>query len=1207
MTSEFDVFGCPLDGTNLIEASAGTGKTWNICGLYLRLLLERDLDVRQLLVVTFTNAATAELRERIRARIVDTLNQLADAPAPAADAFVTQLITSVAARTGLPRETLRQRLDLALQTFDEAAIFTIHGFCQRALADAPFAARLPLTLELLADDGDAIDEAVRDFWRRHVAGDTLTPELAAWLLQKKDSPERWARLLRRRLAKPLARIEWPEDIDVAEEPPTAALVAAHAAARELWRTQRTEIVALLAGSDALKANSYSPDAMRQGACDWDAFFRCGDALAPLDRKSKLWLYCAETIALRTKKDKTAPAHAFFDTAETFVSLRQQTDGLLERARLRLLRRLFDEAGTALRAKKREQRVVSFDDMLFNVYERLHAEDCPWLAESLQIRFPAALIDEFQDTDPLQFAVFERIYGGSEAPLFFVGDPKQAIYRFRHADLHTYLKAKQQARARYTLAENQRSSAGLIGALNALFAANPRAFMLDALDYIEVGVGAKPRPAFADRSAPHADLQLWLLPNAGQPLSRADAKTAAARATAAEIARLLAAAAAGAVTLDGRPLRSGDIAVLVRSRADGALVRQALTALNIGCVELAQTSIYRSGDAEDVARVLKAILEPNRERLLRAALATELLGFDAADIEAIGNDEARWLERVLRFAAYRETWRTRGIGVMFRQLLNAEDVAARMLARADGERRLTNLLHLAECLQQAAETHRAPDALLAWLESRRRDSGSDESAQLRLESDRNLVQIVTIHKSKGLEYPLVFCPFLWDGFLPPGRGDEGREYHDDAGNAVIDLRGDALGSEGIDEIKRAMRLEEAAEMLRLIYVALTRAVHRCYLVAGCYVNKRSMSESTRSLLNWLVAGAGEAPPAWFDAKLAPEAIEAAWTRLAAGSSTHIALAPLPTAAGVPLAAARPAPESLAALPPPATIPEGWRLGSYSSLSFNATHENAASDHDARSAARAAASAPPGVPADDVLRFPRGPAAGDCVHAVMERIDFTDAARWPAAIEQALRAFPQRAAGGEAALPKMLASLLADVMRTPLADGIRLDALPRARRLVELEFALPVGRLAADALNALLTDCGYAVPRLGFGALTGYLKGFLDLVFEHDGRWYLLDWKSNHLGWTPQDYVGEAIAEAMREHGYHLQYLLYAVALDRYLRRRLAGYDYATHFGGVLYLFVRGVRPDWKQADGSPSGVYFHRPEFTAIRRLDALLGGTTEAP
>jgi exodeoxyribonuclease V beta subunit len=180
-------------------------------------------------------------------------------------------------------------------------------------------------------------------------------------------------------------------------------------------------------------------------------------------------------------------------------------------------------------------------------------------------------------------------------------------------------------------------------------------------------------------------------------------------------------------------------------------------------------------------------------------------------------------------------------------------------------------------------------------------------------------------------------------------------------------------------------------------------------------------------------------------------------------------------------------------------------------------------------------------------------------------------------------------------------------TTLADGIRLDSVARARRLVELEFALPVGRLTADALNALLADCGYAAPRLGFGALSGYLKGFIDLVFEHDGRWYLLDWKSNHLGWTPQDYGGEAIGEAMREHGYHLQYLLYAVALDRYLRRRLAGYDYATHFGGVLYLFVRGVRPDWRQADGQPAGVYFHRPAPATIRRLDALLGRTMEAP
>ncbi len=1203
MSAEFDVFGCELEGTNLIEASAGTGKTWNICGLYLRLLLERELDVRELLVVTFTNAATAELRERIRTRIVETLAWLGGTAAGGGDPFVAQLVDAIERRGTLDRDTMRRRLDLALERFDEAAIFTIHGFCQRALADAPFAARLPLTLELLPDDGDALAEAVRDFWRHHVASDALTSELAAYLVQKKDSPERWAALLKRRLAKPLAHTRWPEDLDEADELPGAELSAAYIAARELWHAQPEEVLAVLLATEALNRTSYSEEAIRQGAREWDAFFRCGDALAPLDRKSKAWLYSAGNIALRLKKNQTAPMHAFFDAAETFVALRVRIDRALERARLRLLQRLLDEAGAALRARKREQRVVSFDDMLYNLWERLHGGDCPWLAPAVRQRFPAALIDEFQDTDPLQFAIFRAVYGGSEAPLFYVGDPKQAIYRFRHADLHTYLRAKREARATYSLAENQRSSAGLIAALNTLFAANARAFMLADLGYVRVGVGAKPRKVFADRSAPRADLQLWTLPNAGRPLNRSDAKAAAAQATAAEISRLLAAAAAGEVALDGRPLRSGDIAVLVRSRADGARVRDALAALNIGSVELAQTSLWRTSDAEEVARVLAAILEPNRERLLRAALATELLGVDAAGIDALAQDEARWMDHVLRFAAHRDTWRTRGVGVMLRRLLDAEGVPARMLARPDGERRLTNLLHLAECLHQAAETHRAPDALLAWLEARRREGVADETSQLRLESDRNLVQIVTIHKSKGLEYPVVFCPFLWDGHMTAGARGEGLEYHDAQGDAVLDLRGEAVEADEIAAIKQSLRLEDSAEMLRLVYVALTRAVHRCYLVAGCYEKSRALTESTRSLLNWLVAGNGREPAAWFDAKLGPEEIEAAWTRLA-DACAHVGIAPLPTEPGVPLAAERPAPGSLAALPPPAAIPEGWRIGSYSSLSYGAAHENAASDHDARTA-RTPASAPPNLPPDDILRFPRGPAAGDCIHAVMERVDFADAAGWPAAIGHALRAFPQRAPSDAAArLPKMLANLLGDLVQTELAPGLRLAAVPSARRLTELEFSLPVGRLADHDVNALLRDHGYAAPRLGFGALEGYLKGFIDLVFEHDGRWYLLDWKSNHLGFEPRNYARDALAEAMREHGYHLQYLLYAVALERYLKRRLPGYDPATHFGGVLYLFVRGVRPDWRQDDGTPTGVFFHRPDAGTIRRLDDLLG---EAP
>ena len=652
-------------------------------------------------------------------------------------------------------------------------------------------------------------------------------------------------------------------------------------------------------------------------------------------------------------------------------------------------------------------------------------------------------------------------------------------------------------------------------------------------------------------------------------------------------------------------------MLVRTHAQGSEVKRELAALEIGSVEMSQASVFQTPDAEEVERVLIAINRPSRDALLRGALATEMMGCDAARVAEISADEAELMGYLQRFADYRDLWLRQGVGVMYRKFLTDEKVSARMLRRDDGERRLTNLLHLGEQIHQAAATHESPDALLRWLATKRRDGAADEVAQLRLESDRNLVQIVTIHKAKGLEFAIVFCPFLWDGNTKfGGPKPEGREYHDADGAAVIDFRTrDEIG-DGKKEIDDAIRLEEAAESLRLIYVALTRAVHRCYVIAGTYTSmsfgRPTTAESTKSLLNWLVAGGNETPQNWLDGKRSPADIAAAWQALAGRLSPYLALAPLPDQRGTPVALARLEPETLAALPPPKTIAPAWRFSSFSGLASDAKSEAAANDHDARIAdvAKSIGAAPPDIAPDDILRFPRGTSAGECLHAIFERIDFTAPAGWNDAIARGLSAHPQfvpgvRAAEQSALLASMAARMLNDVTRTRLPDGIVLGAVPVARRLTELEFSLPLPRLSAHALNAALGSLGYDVPRLAFRDLEGYLKGYIDLVFEHGGRYYVLDWKSNHLGYAPSDYGPAALQAAMAEHSYHLQYLLYSLAVDRYLRHRVPGYRHDTHFGGVLYLFVRGVRPDWLNADGTPTGVFHHRPTAATLARLDAL--------
>jgi exodeoxyribonuclease V beta subunit len=1230
-----DVFGCELAGIRQIEASAGTGKTWNICGLYLRLLLERRLEVQRILVVTFTNAATAELRERIRQRIVDTLAWLRaerdGEPRAGGDDFVERLVRSARTHHGLRTDDMVARLQVALATFDEASIFTIHGFCQRALADTPFSAQMPLALELVRDDADWVAQAANDFWRRRIAADDLDAGLAGHLVASKDSPAGFAALLKRHLSKPLARTAWPEDLDAARPIAAEALAAAHTEARDLWRAQREEIRdLLLAALDSLDGRSYKAETLAVAFADWDAVLREADGVAALAVVTqKLELLGSERVFKTQKARKGVAGHAFFELAQRLVDLRTQAVQALAYGRLALLKALLEEGALAQREAKRRQRVIAFDDMLYNLHDRLVRGDAPGLAGELKKRFPAALIDEFQDTDPLQFSIFKTIYTAatddtlSDAPLFFVGDPKQAIYSFRNADLHTYLAAGDHAVAHYSLGENQRSSEPLIRALNLLFTANPRAFMMEALPYREVAFGSKPRQPLVDTSAPRAPLQVWTLPLAddGEPMFQRDAIDAVVDATAAEIARLLDAARRGEVRLgkatDERALAAGDIAVLVRSNAQGSRIRQALTARGVGSVELSQASVFRSSDAEELDRVLTAILEPARERSLKAALSTELMGADAADIVALSGDESALLAAVQRFAGWRELWVQRGVGFMLREWLAADGVAGRLLARRDGERRLTNLLHLVECLHEAGERHAAPDTLLRWFRSQRVSPDADDATQLRLESDRNLVQIVTIHKSKGLEYPVVFCPFLWSG-ARAGRGDglTGVAYHDGT-DAVIDYGHEFRSEAQQKAIRRQLKLDESAESLRLVYVALTRAVHRCVIVAGCYRSAGrypSATGSTRSLLNWLVAGAGMAPDDWFEHKNGMAPVVAAWKTLAARSGGAIAVEPLPTGDAAMLSLPRASADTLAALPPPRSLPGGWWMGSFSAIAHGALHDRAGIDHDLRAVDMAPVEPGDGRPAfeaadDDPLHFPRGPAAGEAIHQAFEAIDFTEPGTWPGAITAALDKLRTMGVAdattpqGQALRARMLTRLLEGTLQTPLplgtAQPLRLAELPRSRRLVELEFHLPSQRLAAAAVNDLLAAQGYAMPRLSFATLRGFLKGFIDLVFEHEGRYFVLDWKSNHLGDTPERYGQESMASAMREQGYHLQYLLYLVALDRYLSRRLAGYDPARHLGGAVYLFVRGVRPGWRDAAGAPTGVFFHRPTAMTIARLSAL--------
>lgn len=1186
-----DALNCPLTGINLIEASAGTGKTWTIAALFARLLLEeRDGQpppgIDQLLVVTYTKAATAELRERLRRRLSELAQTLAGDGDPGGDPFLPAL----AARfpPGPVRTLALQRLNAAITGFDAAAIYTIHGFCQRVLTDAAFESSQTFEAELVSDDEDRLVEIVDDFWRRRVVDDPL---LAQVLVDNGETPDAWLAEVRPYLSKPYLRMRAPH---------VAGLERALLAVEQGWRAlaARPELAAeaadVLRAVEGFNARSYSPAIIGRAIEALDALLRTPDTVPVLDKDGRRQLdkWLPSNLAKGMKKGHAAPEHPLFALVEAWLGAWDAylAEVALSVAQLKL--ELIDWVNQQLSARRAGERSRGFDDLLTDLGAALiDPISGPLLAAHVARSFQVALIDEFQDTDPIQYSIFRHCFVAQQRPVFLVGDPKQAIYSFRGADIFAYLAARDDAQHHYTLDTNRRSEAPLVCAVNALFA-RELPFLIDGIAYQPVAAAPASggRLEVDDGRSPFCFQ--WLQPEAADKAASGEAATAlAADACADEIARLLALAAAGRAAIVGgetrRPLAGGDIAVLVSTHRQGDRVRQALAERGVASVALTQESVFASREAGELLALLRAWAEPASEARLRAALVTELAGVDAGELLSRVEDETRWEAQLQANAADHLLWRERGFMAAWRHFFARERVAERLLPLPDGERRLTNLSHLAELLQQESDSRQGMAPLLAWLEARVAQPPGGEEAVLRLESDAALVKIVTIHTAKGLQYPVAFCPFLWGGALERRDTAFWRYHAEEQSWLAPDVAADA-------DVRLAARSELLAEKLRLLYVALTRAQYRQYL---CWGWVRGMETAA---LSWLLHGRdASALPQLEQLELDAGVVRRQLDGFVAAANAEAGAACAVLEGAVErssLAAPRAGGQDYRAQVFARRLAAPWRVASFTSL----THAQAAGkwqespDHDAR---QPSAPAPQEPPALNRFGFPRGAKAGTCLHEIFETISFgVDAASLRQAVELALAKHGFAPEWAEAGYEMVAATLNAE-----LDPGVTLAAVPDGKRLVEMEFMLPAPKLEVARLAAILSapEHGLAAPlraaaaQLDFATVRGFLKGFMDLVFEADGFIYLVDYKSNHLGGQHEDYRAERLAESIAQEHYYLQYLIYSVALRRYFSAR--GIDFAARFGGVRYLYLRGIG-----ADGC--GIWRDQPAPALLDALDHWFAG-----
>lgn len=1166
----------PLCGRQVIEASAGTGKTWTLAALYVRLVLGHlpgraylgpGLYPPQILVMTFTDAATAELRGRIRERLAQAARHFRQDPDSQADAFLLELGGQI---DPAQWPQAAWRLDMAAQWMDEAAIFTLHGWSHRMLQQHAFDSA-SLFQQSRVEDGERLQRlAVQDYWRRWFY--PLSRDMLGGLQGVASTPQELLKALQG-LWRPLERSP-DATLEVGEDPHSLLerwrgwnerVSRLEAPARAAWLAHAPVLKPLLAKAmdEDLNGNTYRKDSRAVYLAQLDEWAQGG-----MRDADNLRRFAWTTLKEKTKAGRTAPG----DELGVFALIDELHQALSEPVDIKDALLAHAAQAVALAYEHRKQELAQFDfaDLLQHLYRALQAPDGR-LAATIRAQYPVALVDEFQDTDPWQYGSLSRIYGADakvgdagqadSTGLIMIGDPKQAIYGFRGADLQTYLSARQEAQGIHTLSGNFRSSEGVVRAVNHVFLQAEAPF--GDVPYAPVSA-RKPVPPWQVDGQPRPAMTVWHLPG-GASVSKGEYREAMAQAFATQVVSLLESGAA----------QPGDMAVLVRDWVEAAAIRQALARRGVRSVYLSERdSVFATPQAQDLWRILRAVAAPRQTGWVKAALLTRLWGMPWQTLETLAQDETAWDALLDRFHGWQALWQRQGFLPMLYRLLHDEAIAARLLA-ADpqaGERALTNLLHLGDLLQAASLHLQGEGALIRHLEDHLREPGAGgDAAQLRLESDADLVQVITMHKSKGLQYPLVFLPFA-------------SAFRDKAEAAQLD------------------------EDVRLLYVALTRAERALWVGVAQLVGD-------------------------FDGKKTP-VVKSAVSRVLGRATPGDLSVRLQRWADCPDIAVLPVPPpndrlwspgaSSAQAFRPAAVPQRrhnrrWWMASFSALTralepaLAAVPSALPTERDEQwgdaQIDNAAAPEVDELDAAPVLLeprynvFPAGSAYGTLLHDALE---WQALHGWPAGRGAQAPEPPEwrpflerkcRVLGLDAAQQAMLAEWVPMVVQTPwpvagAKSPLVLSRLAPQQAWPEMGFTLPVASLSAGTVDLLIRRAihpGLARPALATVQLQGMLTGFMDLVLEHEGRYHVLDHKSNRL---PR-YDQEALTQAMLAHRYDVQLTLYVLALHRLLQSRLPGYDYDLHVGGALYLFLRGV-------DQAGAGLYCQRPPKALIEALDAAI-------
>lgn len=1167
----------------LIEASAGTGKTYTLTALYVRLLIEKKLEVDQILVMTFTNKATSELKERIFKRLKSCLYKL-QTNEESTDDFVNEF----AKKISNPDEAV-QILKNAIQNFDDSQVYTIHGFCQKVLKEEALIAGTPFEFEINQQD-ELLEQAAEDFWRNFMNrySDSKSGRYyISKLLDIADSPKKLRDQLSLVFSKPYADLEGEglsDQIGYLNN-----VLSLRTTMIDLWKVDQDRLMEILKKCDVSRFQQHLESRLRK----LEAFI--DDESLELDAPDSLKYFTSEYLYDPTNLPKTGNPqptvhHRFFEVCSEFEKEIQNID----KVKTTLIQEAIEGISNIRGKLSIHSNAITYDDLLNRVERALtHPENGDDLGKILNQKYPFALVDEFQDTDPIQYSILNSIYQSqnTDSSLVIIGDPKQAIYAFRGADVYTYIKARDESSVQqYTLHKNFRSTPSFNNAVNTLFGISDHPFIDNEIGYRNVDAGL---PELEDDLLIDGNRAsgIRFITKPGIDSNKNDSREFAFSQTADEISKLLQEGEYRKALIKGRKLEAGDIAVLVSSHREAEEIKRRLKKLGIDSVTYSREKVFESTEAKRLESVMAAILDPYNRTAVNDALVSGFWGQNLNHIYELSTEGEERQELIEDLQELAEVWLRDGFYPMFRKLLFIGERIAKLAQFSNSERLLTNLYQLADiCAKAEKEGKFDPNSLYSWFVDEMVDPDKDDEKTLLLESDQNLVKISTIHNSKGLEFPVVFCPTLW-GVRGGNNKDLLIEYHDEENDPVILC--DQQNGEERDLAEYQSNLENTAEEVRKYYVAVTRAKYLCVIPWANHADSlRSGLALSLIASEYLPDIIKNSTKLKSNTDFTNDSILNLFNELEQKSDGSIELI-IKEEDEIGQSSPHPFTESSKELQVSSyngrqVLNIQRRVESFSSLtSHNAEPGEPDYDQVMESYFTAMNKEKEDIRDLNIFTFPRGATAGTAIHKLFEdkkfRFDTALHNDHDLIIEKVLDQYQI-----DQKWKTVTQNMIRNVVSADI-PGLNLGEVKEDEQLREMEFHFKAQQPSLENILKIIRSEG-GVQHVSKNDLQSFLTGFIDLIVRQNGKYFIVDYKSNYLGDTLEDYGQERLKEEIYNASYDLQYHLYTVALVKYLKSRIKEFSYETDFGGVAYLFVRGMRK------GKENGVWFHKPDAAVMELL-----------